>query len=116
MLYVQDFFEFSKVWDVGLSAQRAYYCNGWWKGPRLIGFENDGCCSHLSFLALKIRIDSWKIVLFTAIKASPNERMWDLPTLRMIVGEFAIQAAYECLHRCKGDDLRKVFTSFEDVS
>lgn len=36
--------------------------------------------------------------IFTAIKASSNERIWELATLQMIVGELVTQAELVCLH------------------
>jgi hypothetical protein len=33
----------------------------------------------------------------TAIKASPNERIWDLPTLQTIAPELSTQTVWACL-------------------
>jgi hypothetical protein len=65
VLHIQDFFEFGKVWELGVSAQRVHCDDGWWKGPRLVGFEDDGCCSHLRFLlGLKSCTDRLRINIY----------------------------------------------------
>ncbi len=48
-------------------------------------------------LALKSGIGIREYI-FTAIKASSNERIWDLATFQMIVGLLETQAVLVCLH------------------
>jgi hypothetical protein len=65
VLHVQDFFEFGKVWELEVPAQRVHCDDGWKKDSRLVSFKNDGCCSHLRFLlGLKSCIDRLRMYIY----------------------------------------------------
>jgi hypothetical protein len=89
MLHIKHFPEFGKVWVLGFSAQRRY-SNHWWANARLVGFADNSCCSHLFWLQLGGLVQKVENIL-TAINASSNERIWELPTFQMLAIKFVFQ-------------------------